>query len=409
MYHRLFLIMLRVSCQKRQFQTIGKKIVYFCSKRVSSQPGKAYKKTVPKFVAFSEFVYNRHIGCIALGGGIPWFKIMKIQLAHTYQDIISLENLLAAWQEFIVGKRKKKDVQEFAFNLMDNIVSLHNDLATRTYRHGGYHSFFITDPKRRHIHKAGVRDRLLHHAVYRILYPFFDRTFIADSYSCRNNKGMHNAINQFRDYAFRVSRNHTRTCSVLKCDIQKFFASVDQGILTQLLTRHIPDKDILNLLANILDSFHTEGKPETGLPLGNLTSQLFTNIYMNEFDQWVKHKLKATHYIRYADDFVFLSENKDDLEKMISRIRNFLSDHLVLTLHPNKLILKTIASGIDFLGWVHFPNHRVVRRATRRRMFGRIKAHATDETVASYLGLLSHGNAFRLQEGVVSHGWLWKA
>jgi RNA-directed DNA polymerase len=139
--------------------------------------------------------------------------------------------LCAAWQEFIIGKKKKADVVEFGRTLMDNIVELHDSLVNQAYQHGEYESFFITDPKRRHIHKASVRDRLLHHAVYRILYPFFDQTFIPDSFSCRNNKGVHKAISRFCALQFRVSKNNTRTCWVLKCDIKKFFASIDHNIL----------------------------------------------------------------------------------------------------------------------------------------------------------------------------------
>ena len=141
---------------------------------------------------------------------------------------------------------------------MDNIVELHTDLVKHTYRHGGYESFYITDPKRRHIHKASVRDRLLHHAVYRILYPFFDRTFIADSFSCRNEKGTHKAINRFKAFAYKVSNNYTATCWVLKCDIKKFFASIDHVILLNILGEYIPDKYIMWLLGNIIESFETE-------------------------------------------------------------------------------------------------------------------------------------------------------
>ena len=349
---------------------------------------------------------------VFLGGGLQCLSVlshMKIQLAHTYDDIISVNNLLCAWEEFVVDKSSKPDVIIFAGKLMDNIFSLREDLVNRTYQHGTYQSFFINDPKRRHIHKANVRDRLLHHAVYRALYPFFDRTFIANSFSCRNDKGMHRALNRFREFAYQVSRNHTRTCWVLKCDIKQFFASVDQGILMQILVRYIPDVDILNLLTNILDSFHTKNQQHVGLPLGNLTSQLFTNIYMNEFDQWVKHKLKATYYIRYADDFVFLSEDRDWLGSIIPHVRQFLADRLNLTLHPNKIFLKTVASGVDFLGWVHFFDHRVLRTATKRRMFRRIRDHPTDETVQSYIGLLRHGNAAQLREQVLIQQWLWQS
>src|SRR3989338_5120819 len=151
---------------------------------------------------------------------------MKIQWTHKYSDIISLENLLLAWEEFFLGKKTKPDVQYFSRTLMDNILSLHEDLVNGNYRHGGYKSFHITVPKPRHIHKASVRDRLLHHSIYRLLYPFFDHTFIADSFSCRRGKGTHKAGLRFRQLAGQVSKNNTKTCWVLKCDIKKFFASI---------------------------------------------------------------------------------------------------------------------------------------------------------------------------------------
>src|SRR3989344_5433672 len=134
---------------------------------------------------------------------------MRKQFVHTYEDIISLENLLAAWQEFVVGKRSRKDVQEFEQRLMCNVISLHDDLAAKTYEHSPYEGFTISDPKPRNIHKASVRDRLLHHALYRQLYPYFDARFIADSYSCRLDKGTHKALDRFRAFAYKVSRNHT--------------------------------------------------------------------------------------------------------------------------------------------------------------------------------------------------------
>jgi len=321
---------------------------------------------------------------------------MKIQFSHKFEDIISIENLLDAWKEFLRGKRGKIDVQEFSLRLMDNIFLLHNDLANKTYQHGGYQAFNICDPKPRNIHKASVRDRLLHHAIYRKLYPFFDKTFIGDSYSCRINKGTHKAINRFRSLAYRVSKNNTRTCWVLKCDIRKFFASIDHEILIEILGQYMPDRDILLLLNNIISSFCSV-RPGIGLPLGNLTSQLFINIYMNEFDQFVKHKLKAKYYIRYADDFVILYNNRDWFEGLIISIQNFLKTNLKLDLHPEKIFIKTFASGVDFLGWVNFPDHRILRTSTKRRMFKKIDQNTKNETLDSYLGLLKHGNTYRLK------------
>jgi len=326
-------------------------------------------------------------------------------LCHTYQDIISLENLLLAWEEFIKGKKKRRDVQEFSFNLFDNIILLYEELANQTYRHGGYEAFRINDPKPRDIHKASVRDRLLHHAIYRILYPFFDRLFVTDSYSCRVDKGTHKAIERFRQMSYKASRNNTKTCWVLKCDIKKFFATIDHDILLTILREYIFDKDILYLLREVIDSFETAtGK---GLPLGNLTSQLLVNIYMNRFDQFIKHTLKAQYYIRYADDFVFLSNNKDCLNAILPQIKKFLFQELKLQLHPQKIFIKTLASGIDYLGWVNFPYHRVLRTATKRRMMRRVQEHLTQKTMQSYLGLLKHGNTFRLRNEVLNKYWLW--
>ena len=330
---------------------------------------------------------------------------MKIKFTHNYDSIISLENLLEAWKEFVRGKRSRKDVQEFELHLMSNVTMLHNDLISKTYRHSPYEAFNISDPKPRNIHKARVRDRLLHHALYRTLYPFFDKVFISDSYSCRKDKGTHKAMNRFRSFAYQVSDNHTKTVWVLKCDIKKFFASIDQETLIKILEQYISDRDIILLLSQIVGSFNS-GKNDKGLPLGNLTSQLLVNIYMNEFDQFVKHKLKAKHYIRYADDFVVLSHNKSWLEELLSKIADFLFEQLKLNLHPDKISIRTLTSGVDFLGWVHFTDHRILRTVTKKRMFRNLETNDKPEVLGSYLGLLSHGNTSRLKEKVTNSSLL---
>ena len=290
---------------------------------------------------------------------------------------------------------------EFSLHLMDNVFELHRDLAKKTYQHGLYQPFKIRDPKPRDIHKASVRDRLLHHALYRVLYPSLDRKFIYDSYSCRLDKGTHRAINRFRDFARKVSHNHTRTVWILQCDIRKFFANIDHATLLDILQRHIVDDDLLWLLEELVGSFHTDGRLDVGLPLGNLTSQLLVNIYMNEFDQFMKRELKVRYYIRYADDFVILNENRSYLEQLLPKISEFLNNRLKLSLHPDKVHIKTLASGIDFLGWVHFPKHRVLRTSTKRRMMSRLDEESSEETKTSYLGLLQHGNTCILQQEVL--------
>lgn len=326
---------------------------------------------------------------------------MRVQLVHNFENIIGVENLLEAWKEFVKGKRSKRDVQEFSRNLIDNILSLYFDFVNLRYTHGGYEAFNICDPKPRNIHKASVRDRLVHHAIYRTLYPFFDRIFISDSFSCRLGKGTHRALDRFEAFFNKVSRNNTRTVWVLKCDIRKFFANIDHELLIRILMSYIRDRKTLWLLRKVIESFSSTRRG-IGLPLGNLTSQLFVNIYMNEFDQYMKHILKAKYYIRYADDFVILSHDRIWLEEYISKIREFLENRLHLQLHPHKVFIKTLASGVDFLGWVHFPDHRVLRGSTKRRMFARLKENLSEETKNSYLGILKHGNTHKIQKELFS-------
>ncbi len=328
---------------------------------------------------------------------------MKILLDHKFEDIFNIENLLEAWQEFLNGKSNKQDIREFQANLMDNILSLHRDVSSGQYRHGGYQCFKITDPKSRIIHKASVRDRLLHHAVYRKLYPFFDKIFICDSFSCRKGKGAHKALKRFKKFGREVSLNNARTCWILKCDIRKFFASINQEVLLKILEKHIPDRKIMKLLGEIISSFNS-GTPGIGVPLGNLTSQLFANVYLNEFDYFVKHKLKVKYYIRYADDFVIFSEDKEYLNNLLPAISEFLENELKLEIHPNKIFTRTLVSGMDFLGWNNFFDHRILRKSTKLRLLKNTKEGSSDYlSVNSYFGLLKHGNADKIKEKVIKN------
>lgn len=329
---------------------------------------------------------------------------MKKLCSVTFEEIVSMENLCEAWQEFIRGKRKKKDVQEFMLRLGDEIVDLHTDLMNGKYTHDEYQYFRISDPKPRDIHKATVRDRLLHHAIHRKLYPYFASYFISSSFSCQIGKGLHRALKHFEMSARKVSRNNTRTCWILKCDIRKFFASIDHTILIDLFRSQIVDRRVICLLERIIHSFEVcSGK---GIPLGNLTSQLFANVYMNEFDQFVKRELRMKYYVRYADDFVFMSNDRLELLHLLPKVAAFLSGLLALNLHPGKVFIKTLASGVDFLGWVHFSHYCVPRTKTRQRMKERVSHGSNRQSVTSYLGLLSHGDAYELSRETENLWWL---
>ena len=297
------------------------------------------------------------------------------------------------------GKKRKKDVIQFQVELATNIVSLYKDLKNKTYVHGPYSAFNVSDPKPRNIHKASVRHRVLHHLLYKELYWYFDARFIYDSYSYRKNKGTHRALDRFRDFAHKISKNHTRTCFVLKCDIKKFFASIDHIVLMKILERYITDPDILELINHVVSSFHATA-PSVGLPLGNLTSQLLANMYMHEFDMYLKQELRVKYYVRYADDFVILSDNRKYLEDILSKLGKFLKEKLHLTLHEHKVYIKTYDSGVDFLGWIHFPHHRQIRTTTKRKIIRNMRGYPRRETINSYRGLLKHGNTFLLKNRI---------
>ena len=248
------------------------------------------------------------------------------KFTKTYGEIITVPNLLLAWEEFLAGKKKRTDVAIFQGRLIDNIFDLYHDLKEKSYRHGDYQAFKISDPKPRNIHKAVVRDRLLHHLLYQETYQYFDRQFIHDSYSCRLDKGTHRAVRRLAEFRDKVSGNNRKAVWIFKCDIRKFFASIDHRILKNILVKYIDDRDLLWLFGQVIDSFNTPGKIGVGLPLGNLTSQLLVNVYMNEFDQFVKRVLKIKYYIRYADDFVFLSNNKEELIALRPKLETFLNE-----------------------------------------------------------------------------------
>lgn len=313
-----------------------------------------------------------------------------------YQKVISIEHLFQSWNEFKKDKRSKKDVQMFERSLEDNLFKLHEKLVNKSYQHKNYTAFNIYDPKFRHIHKATVLDRVVHHAVVSIIEPIFDKTFIYDSYSCRKNKGMHRAVKRLDVFIRKVSKNYSGKCFALKLDIKKFFASVDQRILLNLIKKKIEDQDLLWLIDNILASF-SKG---IGIPIGNLTSQIFANIYLNELDQFIKHKLKIKFYIRYCDDFVILASSKGYLESLILKIEKFLRENLKLSLHENKIIIRKYNQGIDFLGYIVLPHYILPRTKTKRRLLKKLQEKMGqpnfNQSLQSYLGYLSHANTYRI-------------
>lgn len=339
-----------------------------------------------------------------------------------YWLITSPQALFRAWEIFKSDKRKKIDVAEFEVNLEQNIFDLYRDLKSGTYRHGGYKGFWIHDPKLRQIHKASVRDRVLHHVVFRVLNPIFEPTFIPTSFSCRVGKGTHKGMKKVAEMIRAVSRNNTCPCYALKCDVRKFFDSIDHDTLLKILNRKIKDKKVMDLVREIVDSF-VASRPNLfdrrGVPIGNLTSQIFANIYMNEFDQFMKHELKIEHYARYTDDFIIVSNDKVYLESLLSPIEDFLRSNLFLELHPKKVILRKHHRGIDFLGYVILPEHIKMRTKTKRKIprklresvrfykSGAISELTLKSSFHSYMGVVSHADAYIFGQEVRNKFWFW--
>ncbi|KKT28163.1 MAG: Retron-type reverse transcriptase [Candidatus Yanofskybacteria bacterium GW2011_GWA2_44_10] len=337
---------------------------------------------------------------------------MKIY-KNIFEKLISLENLFTAWDAFKNDKTNRYDVQVFERRLEENIFELHRDLKTKKYKHGVYTGFWIRDPKPRHIHKATVRDRVLHHAVFNILNPIFEPTFISHSFSCRIGKGTHKGIKALKQIADKISENGHKNIFALKCDIKKFFDSVNHDLLIKIFDKKIKDDDAMWLLSEIVRSFISKDAnifEHKGMPIGNLTSQLFANVYMNEFDQFMKHGIHAKHYLRYTDDFVVISDSKDYLEKLIPQVNQFLKEKLGLDLHPNKVTIRKFRQGIDFLGYVILPHHQQIRTKTKKRIFkkvfrrvleqkqGLISNETLEQSLQSYLGVLGHADSYKLSQ-----------
>lgn len=285
--------------------------------------------------------------------------------ADMFEKAFSLENLIGAYRRARRGKGEREEVARFGWNLEKNLLELRTRLLGGTYAHGPYRKFIVSDSKRRKIKAAPFRDRVVHQAMVAALEPAFEKRFIFDSYACRVGKGTHAGIARFERFA-RVSRY------ALMMDISKYFASIDHSILFSLLSPKIRDERMLALCRIVIES--SEETPGKGIPIGNLTSQLFANVYLDELDQYVKHGLRVRRYARYMDDFVLLHDDKLHLHELRQQITDFLATRLHLTVHPKKAQIEPVESGVNFLGFRIFLHHRLLRASTVKRFVARAKA-----------------------------------
>ncbi len=283
----------------------------------------------------------------------------------------------------------------FNYHLEDNLFSLYEDLISGKYEHLAYEYFTVFDNKKRDIHKAMIRDRIVHQIIFDYLENIFESVFIRDSYSSRKNKGSHQAVKTFQYFAKLVSGGNKKECFVLKCDVRKYFESIKPEILLKIIAEKVLDKDVLEIINKIVGSFKNDG---TGIPLGNITSQVFANIYLNKFDHFIKQELRARFYVRYNDDFVILDDSKDRLEEYLPKIRSFLEAELQLEIPLHKASIRKLGWGIDFLGFTVLKDAVLLRNKTKGKMF----ANLTEENVSSYLNLLSHCNSYNLKQKIIA-------
>ncbi len=286
------------------------------------------------------------------------------KINNIFERMSSRQNLYQAVNAASLGKLAKKDVAAFIFFLEKNVANLHEELRAGRYCPGNYKMIKIFEPKEREICVAPFRDRVVHHAVHDVIEPMIDRVFIFDSYACRRGKGTHQALDRAQSFL-----RANRFC--LHGDIRKCFPSIDCMILKKLLRRFIADEKVLALIDLIIDSY--SGQQEcSGLPIGNLTSQFFANLYLHELDFYVKHHLQCQYYLRYMDDFLVFDHDSGRLQEVRFQIKDFLASRLRLDLHSGKTQIYQSARGITFLGFRLFKDYRRMSTVGLNRLRKRI-------------------------------------
>ena len=301
---------------------------------------------------------------------------------NIYQEIISLENLFLAYKKARKGKTKKDYVKEFERDLENNLIILHEELKNKNYTPKPLKTFILRDPKTRKISKSNFRDRVVHHALVRIIEPIFDKTFIESNCAGRKRKGTLFAINKFNLFFRKVTKNYSSKGYCFKADIKHYFQEVDHDVLLEIIKRKIKDEKVIWLINQIIKRERGEGQSITkkvGMPLGNLTSQFFANIYLNELDYFVKHKLRVKYYIRYVDDFVILHESKEQLEIWREEINSFLKEKLKLELHNQKSKIISLSNGVDFVGFRNFYHFRLLRKRNIRSIKKKVDKYKIEE------------------------------
>ncbi|MDD2200498.1 MAG: RNA-directed DNA polymerase [Bacteroidales bacterium] len=379
---------------------------------------------------------------------------MQLSLFDIPQPKIELEELFDAYFNCRINKRNTANALAFEIDYENNLVQLCKEINNGTYQIGRSIAFIVNKPVIREIFAADFRDRVIHHLIIGKLNHLFERQFIQDSYSCRLGKGTHFGIQRLNKFIRQCSANYTKDCYILKLDLQGFFMSIDKNVLSAKLEKFInekyqaTDKDlIVKLCKQIIFNDPTKNciikgnksdwndLPVTkslfhsaencGLPIGNLTSQVFANFYMDSFDHYVKHDLKIRYYGRYVDDFVIVHEDKEYLRNLIPKLSEYLQSELQTTIHSKKIYLQHYSKGVKFIGAVILPSRIYIADRTKGNFYNAIVKHnqivrdhkptkeeqqAFQSSMNSYLGIMKHYKSYKLRKHMIfKHlsGWWW--
>ncbi len=324
---------------------------------------------------------------------------------NLFEKIITFENLLLAAKKAMIGKKDKAAVSTFYFHLENEIINIQQELTTGSYRPKEYTLFEIREPKPRKICSSEFRDRVVHHAICNIVEPIFERRSIYDSYACRTGKGSHVAVVRCQQFT-KIFRYY------LKCDIRKFFESIDHTVLKILLRRMFKDDRLLALLDVIIDHKVPGGASGRGLPIGNLTSQHFANFYLGELDHILKDRQGIKGYVRYMDDFISFSDNKESLHQLLTAIKKFVEDKLKLELKDSVTTIAPVTEGVPFLGFRIFPGiirikrenlirmNQKLKRKEKLYLKGRITERELVQSVGSIVAHVSHVNSLAVRRKI---------
>lgn len=340
-------------------------------------------------------------------------------MAKTYgnlwPEVISWPSLTAAWERTARGRTRQRDVIAFRSDLEPNLIEIQESLIHRTYHTGPYHRFFIYEPKKREIASLPLKDRVVQHALVQVIEPIFEARYIDQSFACRVGKGAHKGADTLQRYMREVKRENGALYA-LKADISKYFPSVCHDVLKRIIRRRITCADTLWLIDGILDSAADPyAIMPRGIPIGNLSSQMFANIYLNELDHFLKHTLREPRYVRYMDDFAVIHHDKAHLHEIRRAIEDFLWAELGLRTNAKTQVFPIGGNGraLDFLGYRIWPTHRALRKNCINRMKRKMRRMATlynlgrmswdeiDPVIMSWIGHAKHADTYNLRDKVL--------